>query len=202
MKNFFHIGADAEETEEQFDPSKALAGLGVAIPQEIEVEESPPVEEAPEMDLSAFRTVDHADANEEEDELVLDEPVAAINPKDLIGVKKPDLTLVPPAGMLWESQAMMDGAAKYGPYNWRSNPVFLRVYIAAAMRHLQQLLDGEDFDPKSGVHHVGHARACLGIIADAAETGNLKDDRPVKGPAGDMIRRFEETQSFMRPQQP
>lgn len=118
------------------------------------------------------------------------------NPKDLIGAKKPDLSLVPPAGLLYESQAMMDGAAKYGPYNWRSNPVKMRVYIAAAMRHLQQLLDGEDFDPKSGVHHIGHARACMGILADARETGNLLDDRPLPGPAGDMVRRFEDNQSF------
>jgi hypothetical protein len=93
---------------------------------------------------------------------------------------------------------MMDGAKKYGPYNWRDNPVLYRVYIAAAIRHLYQLLDGEDFDPISGVHHVGHARACLGILADANETGNLVDDRPTKGASGEMIRRFGDTQSFRR----
>lgn len=127
----------------------------------------------------------------------IDEPVEAPgNPKDAIGSKKPDLSLIPPAGMLFEAQAMMDGARKYGPYNWRSNPVKARVYIAAAMRHLQQLLDGEDFDPVSGVHHIGHARACLGIYADAVTTNNLIDDRPPVGAAGSLIRQFEATGSF------
>ena len=119
-----------------------------------------------------------------------------VNPKDLVGAKKPDLSLVPPAGLLYEAQGMMDGARKYGPYNWRENPVQLRVYVAAAMRHLMQYLDGEDFDPVSGVHHLGHARCCLGILADARETGNLQDDRPLPGPAGGMIRHFEAEKSF------
>lgn len=119
-----------------------------------------------------------------------------LNPKDAVGMTKPDLSLVPVAGSLYQAQAMMDGARKYGAYNWRSNPVLMRVYIAAAQRHLGQLLDGEDFDPISGCHHVGHALACLGIIADARETGNLVDDRPVTGPASEMIRRFGDNQSF------
>lgn len=118
------------------------------------------------------------------------------NPKDAVGATKSDLSLIPPAGALYESQAFMDGAKKYGPFNWRKNPVKMRVYIAAAQRHLAQLLDGENFDPLSDVHHVGHARACLSIIADAIEIGNIIDDRPTKGPAGDMIRRFGDTGSY------
>ncbi len=120
------------------------------------------------------------------------------NPKDLIGVKKPNVALVPPASSLYQAQAMMDGAAKYGPYNWRENPVKSMIYIAAAQRHIAAYLDGEDIDAKSGVPHLGHGLACLGILADATETGNLLDDRPAKGPAADMVRRFEDTQSFKR----
>lgn len=118
------------------------------------------------------------------------------NPKDAIGDTKPDTSLVPSAGILLEAQAFMDGAKKYGPYNWRDNAVRMRVYLAAAQRHISQLLDGEDIDPISGVYHIGHARACLGILADAQFTGNLIDDRPTKGAAGDMIRRFGEAKSF------
>ena len=123
-------------------------------------------------------------------------PADTGNPKDLIGAKKPDISLVPPAGTLLEAQAMMDGARKYGPYNWRDNKVNMRVYLAAAVRHIQQLIDGEDFDPISGVHHLGHARACLGILSDAYMGGFLNDDRPKPGPAGRMIRNFEANQSF------
>jgi hypothetical protein len=120
------------------------------------------------------------------------------NPKDLLGMKKPNVALVPPASALYQSQAMMDGAAKYGPYNWRENPVLAMVYVSAALRHIYAYLDGENIDPMSGVPHLGHGLACLGILADATETGNLLDDRPLAGPAGDMVRRFNDTQSFKR----
>lgn len=179
-------------SEEVFDPLAALEAQGVTLPEPIEIE----VPEQPAIDLNdpAWRAVvEEARENYvEPGELIEDTG----NPKDLIGATKPDLSLVPMAGMLLTSQAMMDGAAKYGPYNWRDNPVKMRVYIAAAMRHLGQLLDGEDFDPISGVHHVGHASACMAIISDAIMLGNIIDDRPAKGPAGDMIRRFGDTQSF------
>lgn len=118
------------------------------------------------------------------------------NPKDALGVKKPNLALVPPASSLYQSQAMMDGAAKYGAYNWRSNPVVAMIYISAALRHINAYLDGENIDPLSGVPHLGHGLACLGILADATETDNLIDDRPVPGKAGEMVRRFNDTQSF------
>ena len=43
--------------------------------------------------------------------------------------------------------------------------------------HLNAWAEGEEAAPDSGVHHLGHARACLGILLDAQETGNLIDDR-------------------------
>jgi hypothetical protein len=112
------------------------------------------------------------------------------NPKDRLGIKKPPLHLIPPAATLHEAMAMGDGAQKYGPYNWREKKVKSTVYVAAALRHIASFFDGEDVDPKSQVHHLGHARACLGIILDAVETGNLVDDRPVKGAAAKLIERL------------
>lgn len=112
------------------------------------------------------------------------------NPKDLLGIKKVDLTCIPPAGEIHMARAMMDGANKYGAYNWRENKVVAKIYIAAARRHLLQFLDGEDYDPKSTVHHLGHAMACCAIILDAMETGNLIDDRPVKGKASEILERY------------
>jgi len=113
-----------------------------------------------------------------------------INPKDALGLAKPDMSVVPPSAMLHLASAMMDGAHKYGPFNWRDNAVLGRVYVAAAMRHLLQYLDGEDIDPTSGVHHLGHAMACAAIVLDARETGNLDDNRPHSGRAGEMVRRW------------
>jgi hypothetical protein len=118
------------------------------------------------------------------------------NPKDLIGATKVDLSVVPPAALLHLASAMMDGAKKYGPFNWRENKVKGRVYVTAMMRHLLQYLDGEDIDPTSGVHHLGHAMACAAILLDARETGNLADDRPLPGAAGAMIRRWSPDGKF------
>jgi hypothetical protein len=101
------------------------------------------------------------------------------NPKDLLGAAKPDATKVPAIAIAWESLAMMDGAGKYDPYNWRANRVVASIYIAACKRHLDLWFEGEEFAEDSGCHHLGHARACLGILLDAQETGNLIDDRPV-----------------------
>jgi len=81
-----------------------------------------------------------------------------------------------------------DGAEKYGPYNWRDESVAASVYIGAAMRHIDAWWDGEESAGDSGVHHIAHALSCLAIIADATETGNLIDDRPLPGAASRLIK--------------
>lgn len=111
----------------------------------------------------------------------------SINPKDQIGACKPPLDLIPPAAEVLEAVVMGLGAKKYGAFNWRSAKVRATVYIAAAKRHLAQWFDGQDDDPESGVSHLAHARACLGILLDAQATGNLVDDRPSPGVATTLI---------------
>lgn len=113
------------------------------------------------------------------------------NPKDLLGAKKTNVHLVPPASTIYQALAMEDGAKKYGPYNWRENKVIASIYVSACMRHIYQWLDGEEVASDSKKPHLGHALACLGIIVDALETGNLIDDRPTKGAASDLIAKFE-----------
>lgn len=115
----------------------------------------------------------------------------AANPKQAYGDKKLPTHLVPPALVLEAAPNMRDGAAKYGPYNWRSKKVEVMTYVAAIQRHLSAFIDGEDVDPesKSGATHLGAIAACVGIIADARNMGNLIDNRPPRGSAGDVIRR-------------
>lgn len=112
------------------------------------------------------------------------------NPKDLLGIKKPQLNLVPPALTIHVARAMENGAVKFGPFNWRDKKVKGTIYIAAALRHLLQYLDGEDCASDSQVHHLAHAAACLGIVLDAESCGCLIDDRPPKGPAAGLISKF------------
>lgn len=112
------------------------------------------------------------------------------NPKDLIGIKKVRLGLVPPSSLVYQALAMENGADKYGPYNWRDNKVQATIYVDAALRHLLAWLDGEEIAADSGKPHLGHALACLGIIVDAKETGNLVDDRPKAGATTALLDRW------------
>lgn len=101
-----------------------------------------------------------------------------VNPKDNVGLTKAPIHLVPSSSIVYQPLAMMDGMLKYGPYNWRDREVHASIYIAACRRHLMAWLDGEENAQDSGVPHLGHALACIGIIVDAKVNGNLIDDRP------------------------
>jgi hypothetical protein len=100
------------------------------------------------------------------------------NPKDLFGNKKLPLHLIPSTAQVAEALAMADGAGKYGPYNWRDKAVKASIYVAACKRHLDLWFEGQRVASDSGVHHLGHARACLGILIDAEANDCLVDDRP------------------------
>ena len=114
------------------------------------------------------------------------------NPKDRAASAKIDISLFPPVALIHGAHAMMDGAEKYGPYNWREKRVKARVYLSAAIRHILDCLDGEDQAADSGVLHLGHAIACCAILIDAMETGTLIDDRPEKkGNASAVLDRLQ-----------
>jgi hypothetical protein len=107
--------------------------------------------------------------------------IKSTNPKDLIGIRKPPIDLVSPFALVHMAMAMKNGAVKYGPYNWRDEKVSAKIYVAAAMRHLLEWLDGEENARDSKCHHLGHAAACCAILLDAQATDQLVDDRPKTG---------------------
>ena len=116
------------------------------------------------------------------------EPSLGENPKDRIGITKPSLHLIPASAQVREAKVFELGAAKYGAFNWRRNSVLSSVYVSAALRHIHSYFDGESVDPESGQPHLAHARACMGILLDAMDTGNLVDDRPSPGVTAMLIR--------------
>lgn len=112
------------------------------------------------------------------------------NPKTAQGAKKVPLHLVPPSAAHYLATAFADGAAKYGPYNWREKGVSATVYFAAMKRHIDAWFDGEEVSADARVHHLAHAMACCAIILDAASVGTLNDDRPPAGAAGRLQAEF------------
>lgn len=110
------------------------------------------------------------------------------NPKDLLGIKKVPMEVIPDPGLVHTAMAFAEGANKYGSYNWRSNPVKKSIYIAACRRHLMQYWNGEQYDVESGVHNLGHAIACLMIILDAEAIGNIIDDAPPLAPITELMK--------------
>lgn len=47
------------------------------------------------------------------------------------------------------------GALKYAPRNWQK-PMPLEEILNSMQRHLAALMDGEEFDKESKIHHMGH----------------------------------------------
>lgn len=119
------------------------------------------------------------------------------NPKTVLGVTKPSLSKAPPAAMLYMALAFMDGAYKYGAYNWRSKKVTASIYVDAAMRHLQAWFDGEELAEDSKLPHLAHVLACVAILVDAKENAVLVDDRP---PPGSMPRLLKHWADFLKQQ--
>lgn len=116
-----------------------------------------------------------------------------MNPKDIVGAKKAPLGLVPPALVIGAAEAIANGAEKYGSYNWRDYPVQAVTYVEAAMRHLLAYLDGEDDAPDTGISHLKHAVAGLGILLDVTALGTLEDNRPKAGPAAKLLAEQDKT---------
>lgn len=111
-----------------------------------------------------------------------------LNPKDIVGAKKAPLGYVPPAAYIGTAEAMAIGAVKYGPFNWREQPIQYMTYLEAMLRHLLALIDGQDLAEDTGVHHLKHVLAGGSILLDAIESGRVVDNRPIKGPAAEMLR--------------
>lgn len=102
------------------------------------------------------------------------------NPKDLIGSNKLPLDLWPASATAEGCLAFLEGALKYGRGNYRVVGVRASIYAAAAVRHINEWLEGADFDEESGLPQLGKALACLAILVDAKAAGALNDDRPVE----------------------
>lgn len=113
------------------------------------------------------------------------------NPKDVIGSGKVPLGLCPDTLDVATSMAFLEGALKYGRYNWRIAGVRASIYRDAGRRHFDAWWNGQDIDPKSGLHHLWKLAACIAILVDSIEIGNMVDDRPPRVNMDNMYDRME-----------
>jgi len=102
------------------------------------------------------------------------------NPKEAFGDAKVALGLVPDTAIIEESLAFLEGALKYGQYNWRVVGVKASTYNRAMRRHMKKWWNGQDRDPATMVMELASVRACCGIMIDAIACGKFTDDRPPK----------------------
>jgi hypothetical protein len=112
---------------------------------------------------------------------------SGINPKDEYGAHKVALGVVPATANIFLAMAMGHGAEKYGPYNFRVSKVQGFIYLEACKRHLEALIDGQDFDPSTGIPHGAFVMATMAVYVDAWINGFLIDNRPLPGKGGDLI---------------
>lgn len=89
---------------------------------------------------------------------------------------KPPLGLIPKAALVEEAAVLGFGAEKYDVHNWRKGMPWSRL-ISAAMRHLVDFNDGQDFDKESGLHALAHVRACCAFLIEYMTTHPELDDR-------------------------
>lgn len=128
-----------------------------------------------------------------------------MNPKDKIGSKKLPMHVLPAPALAEVALAALDGAEKYGAYNWRDDGIVASNYYNAAMRHMMAWWEGEQDAKDSDIHHIAHAAASLIILLDAIKFGNITDDRPpgsergwldeMSGHAAGIIERHEGDES-------
>lgn len=109
----------------------------------------------------------------EEDEYTYPEAPRAARKDDS---SKPDLSLIPTVLLNEVAKGFQLGERKYGRDNYKAGLEATRL-LAAALRHIYAVLDGEDLDPESGASHLGHAGCCLAMYLETQHLGTLKDNR-------------------------
>lgn len=125
------------------------------------------------------------------------------NPKDAVGVKKVPLRSVVPGQVIAQlALALLEGARKYGSYNYRVSGVRASVYMDAAGRHESAFWEGEDIDPDSGLCHIDKAIASLVVLRDSMLQGNWVDDRPVRATPGWVQRANEHAKRIIETVRP
>lgn len=121
-------------------------------------------------------------------------PSNVTNPKELVGTTKCPLGLAPDTADADVAMAFLEGALKYGRYNWRIMGVSASIYNDAMDRHRSKWWNGQDRDPVTKVKELASVIACAKILLDAEICGMLNDDRPPRAP---QMQALDDTQAVI-----
>lgn len=106
------------------------------------------------------------------------------DPKAAMGVHKFPMSAVPACVIGEVGVAMLEGALKYGAFNYRKTGIEASTYYDAVNRHIKAWWEGEDYDADSGMSHIIKAITTLIVMRDSMINGNLVDNRPPKAKEG------------------
>jgi hypothetical protein len=77
---------------------------------------------------------------------------------------KPDYSLLPFGAVDEVVKVLTYGAQKYDRFNWE-HVEDIR-YQAAALRHISSYMQGEKYDPETGINHLAHAVCSLLFLVE------------------------------------
>jgi len=91
--------------------------------------------------------------------------------------RKPEAySCIPPGPLAELARVFGYGASKYSLHNWAKGYPY-SWSIDALQRHIEAWRSGENKDPESGLHHLGHAMFHLLVLQDFESTNTGTDDR-------------------------
>ena len=85
-------------------------------------------------------------------------------------------SLVPFSSLAYLVEVLMFGAEKYSDHNWKKGLPFNEI-CESLIRHLTSFMEGEDMDPESGLHHLGHVMANVVFLTWMVQNRPDLDDR-------------------------
>lgn len=85
--------------------------------------------------------------------------------------------LIPPLAELEVARVLTYGAKKYEPENWRYVEDATRRYTAAARRHINSAMQGEQCDPETGYSHYAHAICSLMFMLEIELEKRREEER-------------------------
>lgn len=106
-------------------------------------------------------------------------------PEPIVSIKhdqeKPAVQYIPAEALFAMGEAYGYGARKYGGHNFQITGLEVSRCLAASVRHIYLFLSGENLDKESGLSHLGHAMAAIGMAIYSLQHHPSKDDRFKKG---------------------